>query len=609
MSAEEKPPAAPATGPASPPAPAPPPRSGRRRLLRRLLWLGATLFLLSALWRFLVRPPVPDVSVPDPGVPAVSGRLSRLGDSVLEGRDGYWFFLHRGDSVTLGAQHAALGEFLVQRVEDAMFADFSARLPFLVRMSLPPVLLWQYRHMARYVPEEQRHELWAFSKTYRDRYGFPLTAYERGLYYHALHDITQELVGNRWVNPAVAGACTAFAASGPATTDGHLLVGRNFDFEVFPLFDQEKVVHLFARDGAIPVLSISWMAMAGVVTGMNADGIWMSLNAARSEGRNRKGPPVALWIRWVLEQARSIEDVERLLRQQAPMVTDIYVVGDGKSGATAVIERGQSRMDVRRPRAGHITAANHLISPTFSGDAKDKGLRDYSSTLARGLRMQELVERNTPLDLPRALSILRDRKGPGDIELAPGNRNALDALIASHSVVADVTDRVLWVSTAPHTQGPYRAVDLLGELDRAGVDTSEWRKGLAPGARAWERGEAAPPSDLPPGELYAPVVWREITRYFDLLRDAETYLHNDEPVRALDMALRAEALQPASADGARLAGDALAALHRDSEARAAYERYLARLPPFGPDHARVTLWLKERGGVPDLPRPDLTAAQ
>lgn len=591
--------------------------SRKRRVMRNIgLFVVVSTVIFQGLFWWLVRLPKPDVQVPDVGVPVADGERVSLGDAFLERRDGYWLMFHRGDAVTIGARHAAMGEFLIQRVEDALFGSFAAEIPLMMRPVIPAWLMWQYRHMPRQLPPEQLEELWGFSATYADRHGFPLSAYRRGMYYHALHDITQELIGNPWVDPTITGACTAFAASGSATVDGHLLIGRNFDFETFPLFDTEKVVHVHARDGAIPVISVSWAAMSGVTTGMNADGIWVSFNSARSEGKNREGPPVSLWVRSILEEARSVDDVEALLRKDSPMVTDIYLVGDGKTGEAVVIERGQTRMDARGMQGGRIVAANHLLAPEFEGDTGDDWLRRNSSTVSRHARMTELVEQAeiTPL---RAQQLLRDRRGPGGIELPPGNRNAIDALIATHSVVADVTDRVMWVSTAPHTQGAYRAIDLLAELEAAGVDTSEWRQGLWPSARAWERepevildpisvlpAPASPPMDLPEDSFTTSGDWDVLVRHRGFLADSEAYMADERFELARDMADRAEAVLPGTPDAAWLRGEACRNLEDEGCARAAYVDYLERFPPLDLNHSRVLRWLSERGGIPEVTRPD-----
>ena len=598
------------------------PRRWPKRLLKAFL---ASIVVVQAGFWWSVRLPTPDVVVPEVGAPTMDGDIARLGDSSLERRDGYWLFVHRGDAVTIGAAHARLGEFLIQRVEDAMFAEFEQRMPLALRMLLPPYLMWTYRHMPSALPPEQQEELWGFSATYADRH--PLHPYRRGMYYHALHDITQELVGNPWVDPAVAGACTGFAASGPGTVDGHLLLGRNFDFEVFPLFDQEKVVHIYARDGAIPVISVSWMAMSGVVTGMNAEGIWISLNSARTEGRNRRGPPVSLRLRTILEQARSLDDVRRLVAEQDPLVSDIFLVGDGQTGEAIIIERGQTRVDERGPEDGRLSAANHMLTATFAGDAKDQGLRQYSSTLSRGMRMGELVAAE-PLSPSRAQQVLRDRRAPGGADLTPGNRNAIDALIATHSMIGDATDRVVWVSTAPHTQGPYRAIDLLAELDAAGIDSQPWRATLAPGARAWEQARpsedpeapkehgseatpealspspAEPPSDLPADPFWTDGGYERLQQARSYLRDGEAYLEDEQWALARDMAARIEQLFPNSAAAAWVRAEGHRGAAQIDGARAAYTTFLQRFPARGPKTASAEAWLAEHGGLPEVRRPD-----
>ena len=63
--------------------------------------------------------------------------------------------------------------------------------------------------------------------------------------------------------------------------------------------------------------------------------------------------------------------------------------------------------------------------------------------------------------MPRTvLELLRGKRGVGGVELGLGNRNSLDALIATHSVVADATTLILWVGEGPHLLGKFRAFDL-----------------------------------------------------------------------------------------------------------------------------------------------------
>ena len=58
------------------------------------------------------------------------------------------------------------------------------------------------------------------------------------------------------------------------------------------------------------------------------------------------------------------------------------------------------------------------------------------------------------------VALLRDRKGLGDAVLALGDRSAINALIATHGVVMDTKQRVLWVGESPHLLGRFVAFDL-----------------------------------------------------------------------------------------------------------------------------------------------------
>jgi hypothetical protein len=62
--------------------------------------------------------------------------------------------------------------------------------------------------------------------------------------------------------------------------------------------------------------------------------------------------------------------------------------------------------------------------------------------------------------VPGAVRLLRDRKAVGGRSLALGDRKAIDALIATHGVVVDARDKVLWVSEAPHLLGRFVRFDV-----------------------------------------------------------------------------------------------------------------------------------------------------
>jgi hypothetical protein len=379
------------------------------------------------------------------------------------------------------------------------------------------------------------------------------------MFYHSLHDITQGLEHSPLLG------CSAFAST--QSLSGHLLVGRNFDFEGPEIFDREKAIIFFKPKGKIPFASVAWVGMSGVVTGLNAEGIYVSVNAARMDDKGQDGMPVQILMRQMMEEARSIDDVVKLVKATPVMVPDFYLVADGKTGESAVIERSPKRIEVRRSHDS-IVLTNHALAPAFQGDAENDRLKRYLTSGARYRRLDELVKKwRGQLDPKKVLEILRDKKGAGGVDLGLGNRNSLDALIATHSVVVDATSLVIWVGEGPHLLGKFRAFDLrrelLGEADRP------------------------PPADLPEDATAQTDEYRRYLGAMAAYKTAERLREQQLPERALDEARRASGLEELMPEPHRLLGDLLRARGDVAAAKSEYRRFLELSPPYLKDIEEV----------------------
>jgi tetratricopeptide (TPR) repeat protein len=225
-------------------------------------------------------------------------------------------------------------------------------------------------------------------------------------------------------------------------------------------------------------------------------------------------------------------------------------------------------MEVRRSsRAeGTMLLANHALTQSFAADAENDRLKRYLTSGARFRRVEELVKHwRGQIDPKKALEILRDKKGPGGAELGLGNRNALDAIIATHSVVVDATSLTIWVSTGPHLLGKYVGFDLRKEL----------------------LGQAqAQPPDLPEDPTLQTDEFRAFVLAHSELGAAER-LKKRDPDRALEEARRAAGLEDKLPEPHRLIGDLLRARGDRAGARTEYQRFLALSPPYLKDIEEV----------------------
>ena len=445
-------------------------RDALRRWLRRAALAALALYAGWAFFDRATRIDPPDLTQPPPAPLTRDGATARVGDASLSSRGALWVLQLAGEPRTLGYQRGRLETPLMATGDQRMLDLFANMVPPRpLRALITAVVRARYRHLDDALPPDRRAELFGESVGYADRFAWFLPTYQRLVYLHALYDIALAFEHSPLL------ACTAFVASGTATRDGHTIVGRNFDFDVDPWFDEDKVVEIVAPVGRIPFASVSWPGMSGVVTGMNAEGIWVSVNGGRAGAPDPAGVPVVFTARAVLEEARSLDEALAVIARDAPMASHILLLADGETGESAIVARAPNLPlgMIRSQRT--TTLANHYRTAPHRDDPADARVRDTTSTLAREARMRELVRAyggRAAIDPRRAVAILRDRAGPGGTELPLGNRNALDALVATHSVVADLTARRLWVSEGPHTLGRYLQIDLAARLAR-GVDAAE----------------------------------------------------------------------------------------------------------------------------------------
>ena len=285
-------------------------------------------------------------------------------------------------------------------------------------------------------------------------------AYRRILDLHALHDVSQRFVDA----PALAAACTGFLAR---AADGSLLLARDFDFEGGEIFDRQKLVSIIEPEGKIPYLSVGFAGMLGVVSGFNRQGLGVALQAIAGGETAASGTPMTLLMADVLANESTFDGAVTRLRAARVFVSDLILLGDAKTGRFAVVEKSPSAFAVREASGASLGATNEPEDAAVRRSAR--ALPPGSTSKKRRARLDELLEAASgSLDVASAVAILRDRRGADGRDLGPGNRNAIDASIAAHSVVFDLTHRRAWVAAAPHTLGPYLPVDLEAVLASPG---------------------------------------------------------------------------------------------------------------------------------------------
>jgi isopenicillin-N N-acyltransferase like protein len=428
-----------------------------RRHKKKLAALATVLLPIVAhqIVGCVTRLPPPDIATPHFDATEQAGvRRTPKGWSAVRGVRLVYL---AGTPEEIGAQHTALLHDRMEEDERVLWDGFAELVPFSpARTLMFDVGRVRYRDVVWSFPDPRRRELAAEAKSFTtDPYAGHLPTYQRMVMLHALYDIALSFEHSPLL------ACTAFALGPGVTADGHTIFARTFDFEAAEVFDKDKAVFLVHENGKIPFASVAWPGFVGVVTGMNAEGVAIAVHGGRAREPSTTGVPVAFSLREVLANARNVQEAVDVLARLEVMVSHIVFVADGE-GRFAVVERAPGvpahvRTTFTHPSTAAVT--NHFEGP-LAGDPRDDRVRQSTSTLPRRARIDELLGKLPPKSstVATALALLRDH-GCAGASCPVGDRRAIDAFIATHGVVADLTTRALWVSEGPRLSGRFVKVD------------------------------------------------------------------------------------------------------------------------------------------------------
>ncbi len=430
-------------------------RGGRRRLVVVLSLLVLALPLAHLAIGLASRPARPALSTPRAAELVIAPGLRSLGRSYVLERGPLTEVGLYGDPEAIGWAHGRLLRERMIENEGILLRRFDEAVPsFLARTLLVDLAKLRYRSVDRGMSVDRRREIAAGALGFEpDPFEGVLPTYQRFLYLNALYDIALSFEGSPLVG------CTSVAFHGDAKPEGGALLARAFDMEVDPVFDRRKAVFLVHEDGKIPFASVAWPGLVGVVSGMNREGLAVVVHGARAGATRSEGEPVVHALRRVLSEGRSVSDAARLLAERQPLVSHLVVVADA-AGNVATIERVPDAPPAVRLEPARAAVTNHLEG-TSRSDPKNQRVIAETTTVARRARADELVARVTgAADPAQALAILRDRRARGDAPLPLGDRRAIDALIATHGVIFDTHQKILWVSEPPHLLGRFVAFDI-----------------------------------------------------------------------------------------------------------------------------------------------------
>jgi len=403
---------------------------------------------------------IPDVSQYSLEIPKVNiindSTFSFDQNYLTKNKQQLWELYIKGNPLQLGYNNGALTKDLMQKQEGIFFSKVEGFVPSKFKQKLlSGFLKWYNRKMYLNVREDFQAELYGLSQYSSNKYDFIAPKFRRAMYLHGAHDI-----GHAMQDLMVVG-CTSLAVWNENTEDGDLLIGRNFDFYVGDEFAKNKLIEFVEPKNGIPYLSVSWPGMIGVVSGMNKEGITVTINAGKSKIPLTAKTPISFVTREILQYATTIDEAIAIAKKRKVFVSESILVGSANDKNAVIIEVSPDNFGVYRvENSSKVFCTNHFQSEAYKNDKRNQKHIVESHSEYRYEKLQELLPENKKLNPEKMASILRDKSGLKGEKIGYGNEKAINQLLAHHAVIFSPQKKLVWVSSNPYQLGEFVCYDL-----------------------------------------------------------------------------------------------------------------------------------------------------
>ena len=215
---------------------------------------------------------------------------------------------------------------------------------------------------------------------------------------------------------ACLGACSAAAVRGRRSTIFEPIVARNFDY--LPLVQPYYILRESRPKGKLRSLEFTIAPLAGVVDGINEEGLCITYNYAFTTDRpSASAAPISMAIAEVLEQCTTVTNAADWISSRPRWGGGLLMLADA-TGDIASLELSSTRSHLRRPPAGEDvlfhTNAFSSIEMTEVQVPWEAVYTDRAPTPLRGRRLHESSE----LRDQRFAQLFRENEVFGPDELA-----------------------------------------------------------------------------------------------------------------------------------------------------------------------------------------------
>lgn len=375
---------------------------------------------------------------------------------LIKNKQQLWELHVSGDPLERGLSIGSLTQSLIQKQERVFFSKIETIIPSKFKQNLlRQFLKWYNRKLYLHVPEEYKTEIYGVSQFSSNNYDKIAPKYLRTLYLHASHDI-----GHALQDLALVG-CSSLAVWGDKSEDGSLVVGRNFDFYAGDEFAEDKIIAFITPNTGHPFMMVTWGGMIGVVSGMNNEGLSVTINAGKSEIPLVAKTPVSILAREILQYASTTEEAIEIAKKREVFVSESIMISSAKDKKAIIIEVSPDNFGVFEVQNDNkLICSNHFQSESFKDNERNSNHIIESHSKYRFDKMNELLDTEEKMNPIKISEILRNKDGLNNLALGFGNEKALNQLLAHHGIIFKPEQKLVWVSSNPYQLGEFVAYDL-----------------------------------------------------------------------------------------------------------------------------------------------------
>jgi predicted choloylglycine hydrolase len=212
-------------------------------------------------------------------------------------------------------------------------------------------------------------------------------------------------LGGYGLIPKVISGCSQFTLNGNITKNGHMYVGRNYDFSKSKFLSDMQVSAVYPKKGFSSIGTS--LFVFGRIEGVNEHSLYVGISYGHGVGRSESGIFFPTIVRILLDKCRNLNEAIKLIKSIPHSASYNYLIAD-KNNACAV-EVSPPNIIVRYMEDNLLVVCNHYKSV----EMKYQQAKIIPTTLEREFNLNSLIQNKSNHDLNSIKGILSGHNNLG----------------------------------------------------------------------------------------------------------------------------------------------------------------------------------------------------